>query len=96
MMDKELILLEEYCMHCGVDNSFINYLNELGLIDIIESEHQLFIKDEQLNDLEKFVEWHYDLDISPAGIDAIQHLLLRMNDMQQEISMLKKKLSMFE
>lgn len=95
-MERNLILIEEYCTNCSVDTSFINALEELGLIETIEQNRQRFIDDSFVPELEKFTEWHYDLDISPAGIDTIHRLLQRMNTMQQEIDNLNRRLKLFD
>ena len=95
-MNQELILIEEYCRQCSVDTTFIHSLEDLGLIEIIEVEQKYYISDTQLNNIQRYTEWHYDLDISPAGIDTIQNLLNRMEAMQQEIEVLKTRLRLFE
>lgn len=95
-MNHELILIEEYCRQCSVEATFIKSLEELGLIEIIEVEQQSYFPDTQLSDIQRYTEWHYDLDISPAGIDTIQNLLNRMEIMQQEIATLKNRLRLFE
>ncbi len=95
-MERNLILVEEYCTNCSVETSFIDSLEELGLIEVIEMESQRFIDDAFVPDLEKFTAWHYDLDISPAGIDTIHELLQRMESMQHEIDDLKRRLRFFD
>ena len=95
-MNNELILIEEYCRQCSVDTTFIQSLKDVGLIEIIEVEQQHYISDNELNNIQRYTEWHYDLDISPAGIDTIQNLLNRMQAMQQEIEILKSRLRLFE
>ena len=95
-MNQELILIEEYCRQCSIDTTFIQNLEDVGLIEIIEVEQKYYISDAQINDLQRYTEWHYDLDISLAGIDTIQNLLKRMETMQREIDLLKNRLRLFE
>lgn len=95
-MNTELILIEEYCKYSSVETTFIQSLQEVGLIEIVEIEQQCYILNDQLSDVQKYSEWHYELNISAEGIDAIQHLLNRMTNMQQEIEELKGRLRLFE
>jgi hypothetical protein len=39
---------------------------------------------------------YYDLDINMEGIDAISHLLKRINHLQQELISTQNKLRLFE
>lgn len=49
-----------------------------------------------LNDLEKIARLHYYLDINIEGIDTVINLLNRINDMQDEISLLWNRLKLYE
>ena len=48
----------------------------------------------QLPDVERYSRMYYDLSINIEGIDAIHHLLERMESMQQEIYSLHNKLKL--
>ena len=50
----------------------------------------------QLPDVERYSRMYYDLSINIEGIDAIHHLLKRMESMQQEIYSLHSRLRLFE
>ena len=39
---------------------------------------------------------HYELDINMEGIDAISNLLLKIDNLQQELTAAKNKLRLFE
>ena len=94
-MQTDLIIVREYCIKSQIEPSFITSLADEGLIDIqtIEGEEYLLIT--QLPQLERYIRWHYDLSINIEGIDAIRHLLIQMNAMQQEIYQLRRKVSTF-
>lgn len=91
---EELITPEACCTHYHIELTFIQSLNEYGLIEIISVEEKQFIHNTQLHELEKFIRLHYELGINLEGIDAIGHLLLKMKDMQEEIALLKNKLQL--
>lgn len=94
-MQTELIIVSEYCHKCHIDPSFIDLLEDTGLIQIqVEGgEHYLFIS--QLPELERYSRMYYDLSINLEGIDAIHHLLKRMELMRQEMNMLRSRLLIY-
>ncbi|HRO46144.1 chaperone modulator CbpM [Agriterribacter sp.] len=91
---EELITPEACCAHYHIELTFIQSLSEYGLIEIISVEEKQFIHNEQLRGLEKFIRLHYELGINMEGIDAIAHLLRKMENMQEEITLLKNKLQL--
>lgn len=91
----ELIPQEVCCTQYNIEVSFIQQLGEYGLIDIITVEERSFIHTDQLNELEKFIRLHYDLDINMEGLDAIGHLLDKVRSLQNEIAGLKTRLQVF-
>ncbi len=92
-MRADLIIVSEYCRKCDIEPSFVELLAEEGLVDIQIVEGIQHLLKSQLPNLERYVRWHYDLSINVAGIDAIRHLLERIEDMQRELYMLKRQLS---
>ena len=91
-----LIPVKTFCVHHNIEHSFIHTLQRFGLVEIITREDDAFIRARQLNDIERFVRLHRELDINPEGIDAIIHLLQRVKKMQQEITTLQNRLSRYE
>ena len=51
--------------------------------------------DLQLGDLERYCHLYYDLSINIEGIDAIRHMLARIEDLQREVHHLRRQLSRF-
>ena len=96
MQNNELILAEEFCTHYKIQLSFINNLNQFGLIEITSVEEKPYIPQSQLQKLEQIIRLHDDLDINLEGIDAITHLLDRVKSLQAEIAGLKNRLSIYE
>ena len=92
-MEQKLILIQDCCNAYEIEESFINDLEDLGLITIVVEAQQRYLAEEQVRDLAKFAEWHYDLDISPAGIDTIQRLLQRMQSMESEMQRMRREMA---
>lgn len=95
-MNDELIIISEYCHKCHVEPSFIDLLQEGGLIHIQVVGGQPCLSFAELPDVERYCRMYYDLSINMEGIDAIHHLLQRMEAMQQEIEELRRRLRLFE
>jgi len=96
MDPKEYILITEFCECHHIQYSFINSLNEFGLLEIKVIEENEYIDPEQLRELEKMMRLHYELDINMQGIDAIKHLLDRVSELQDEIRILRNRLKRYE
>lgn len=90
-MRTDLIIVSDYCQKCHIDPSFIISLEEGGLIEVIVMENEKYLQIGQLKELEKYTRMYYDLSINIEGIDAIRHLLYRMESMQQEINRLRNR-----
>ncbi|MBA2500555.1 MAG: MerR family transcriptional regulator [Chitinophagaceae bacterium] len=96
MPEENYISIQQFCAQNQVDLSFIHLLNERGLMEIIILEEVEFIPANKLPLLEKCMHFHYELEINMEGIEAIQHLLQKVEDLQQEIIILKNRLSFYE
>lgn len=96
-MDRnKLIPADEFCAIHNIEFSFIQSLEETGLIEIQTIEQSGFIPVSQVPDLEKMIRLYSELDINIEGIDTILHLLHRIEDLQEEVRRLKNRLYMFE
>jgi len=96
MQTKNLIAVNEFCINHNIEVSFISSLQETGLIEIAFVEEAAYIDADELQQVEKFIRFYYDLDINLEGIETITHLLQRMNAMQDEITLLHNRLSLYE
>lgn len=96
MQNNELILAEELCTRYHIQISFINTLQQFGLIEITSVEEAFYIPQSELQKLEQIIRLHDDLDINLEGIEAITHLLDRVKSLQSEITRLKNRLSLYE
>lgn len=96
MQTDEMILVNEFCMHHQIDISFVQSLQQSGLIEIIQIEKTFCVHRDQLPDLEKMARLYYEMDINMEGIETISYLLNRMNAMQQQIMQLNNRLQQYE
>lgn len=91
MEQDELIPVNDFCTYHNIEYSFIDSLENSGLISVTSVQQSTFIPLDEMSKLEKFVRLHYDLDINLEGIETINYLLEKIEAMQQEILHLKNK-----
>ena len=96
MGSEEMIVLDEFCTSHQVEVSFVRTLEEHGLIETIIVNETLCIQENELPKLEQIVRLHQELNINSEGADAIINLLKRVENMQNEITVLRNKLSFYE
>lgn len=95
-MQTDLVIVSEYCQKCHIDPSFIVLLEEGGLIDIHSAEGERYLFSSQLRSLERYSRMYYDLSINIEGIEAIHHMLDRMERLRSEIVTLQSRLRLYE
>ena len=96
MEAEKYIRITELCTFYEVETSFIDSLKDYGLVEIVIFEVEEVIPEEQVQDFEKILRLHYDLDINLEGIDAIHNLLHQIGELQKEVKLLKNRLSRWE
>jgi MerR HTH family regulatory protein len=96
MENTNLISIQQFCEHYNVPVAFIDALQEYELIEIIEIRKENYLKITQLNEVEKMIRLHYDLDVNLEGVDVIYNLLKQVETLQEEIIKLKNRLNFYE
>ena len=94
-METDIIALNEFCSSHQVEISFIQSLEEHGLIETVIVDQSICVYANELPKLERIVRLHQELNINPEGIDVINELLKRMDDMRHEINDLKNRLDFY-
>ncbi len=95
-MSGNRLLYSECLRIYEVEESFIESLHEVGLIQVIDQEEERFIEYDDLSDLEQFIRWHYEMDINVEGIDALRHMLERVRSLQSEVEQLRNELRFYK
>lgn len=90
------IEINQLCNHYELEVTFFQKLNEYGLIELEVVGELTCIDEEQLENLEKMLRLHRDLEINIEGIDTILHLLKRIDTLQNELLVTKSRLRLFE
>lgn len=89
---ENLIATTEICIYHNVEYTFIQSLGEAGLVELQVIGHTTYIPETELQKLEKMIRMHDELEINIAGIEAISHLLQRIEQMQEDLRLLRNKL----
>ena len=90
------IPLTKLCTHYEVEMSFFYNLNEFGLIEITIIEQTQYIHQNKINNLEKMIRIHNELDVNMEGIDIVFNLLKKIEILQTELNSVKNKLDSYE
>ena len=91
MEQGNLIPAKDLCMYHNIEYSFINQLENSGLISVTSVKQEVFIPEDEMQKVEKFIRLHYDLDINVEGLETINYLLEKMERLQREILQLRNK-----
>lgn len=95
-MNERRILYSECLEIYKIERSFVEELNQSGLVRLVTEQEREFVECDELEHLEQFIRWNRDLDINVAGIEALHHLLQRMNSLQDELNRLKNELAFYK
>jgi len=93
MENNETIAAEVCCSYYNIELSFVQLLDEHGLINLNRTDDKVFISHDELPNLEKYMHLHYELNINLEGLEAISHLLERIHDLQRQMVLLQNKVS---
>lgn len=96
MRTENLITVNDFCVYHHVEYTFVNYLQEAGLVEVKVIDNNTFIPIDEIQKLEKLARLHTELDINVPGVAAINNLLQQLDDMRQEVSSLRNRLRLYE
>lgn len=96
MTKEHLIPAIEFCTRHEVEFSFINSLQEYGLIEIIIIRQTAFLNSDELPKLEQIILFNKELEINLEGVEVIMRLLERVHQIQNEMNTLKNRLGLYE
>lgn len=96
MQKENLIAIDVFCAKHEIEISFVSSLQQTGLIEITTIKETGFINADQLQLLEKFIRFHYEMNINLEGIETISYMLQRVITLQDEIISLTNRLRLYE
>lgn len=96
MEREKYISVKTFCELHGIQESFVYSMSEFELVRMDYVQEEALLPADELPLLEKMVRLHHELDINPEGIQAIHHLLGQVEELQQEVASLRRKLERFK
>ncbi len=96
MKKDNLISVEQFCVHYNIPNTFIDSLVEYDLITVLPEEDTNYIALDTISSIEKMMRMHFDLNVNFEGLDVVNNLLQQIEELQQEVQVLKNKLRFYQ
>lgn len=96
MMEEHFISTKTICLHYDIENSFVDSLQNMGLIQIEIIEQGQFIHQNQVGHLEKMIRLHQELNLNLEAIDVVFNLLEKERALRNELNTLKNRLRIYE
>jgi hypothetical protein len=90
------IQIDRFCDLHQIDISFIEELASYELVKLVPEAESTCILVDEIPSIEKMIRMHQQLDINPAGIDAIFHLLDKLDQKEAEIFKLRTRLNLYD
>lgn len=93
---EQLVPLNKLCIYHEVELSFIQSLEETGLITIQRVSETPFIPLEQVRSLEQLIRLHRDLNLTAESLDIVCHMLEQVEALQAQVRQLQQRLDFYE
>ena len=81
---RQRISREELVTLYNIEINFFDELEESGLLKTETEDEVKYLYYEDLPAFERFVNWHYDLEVNLPGLEVISHLLEQIETLQAE------------
>ena len=75
---------------------FFEDLHSIGLVEIVNIDQDKYLAVEAIDNVEKIVRLHQDLNVNMEGIDVVMNLLNKMDALQQELNEMRNRLGIYE
>ena len=89
MKSNQFIIIEDFCQYYSIEVSFVKKLSEQGMVELIHQDTSYFVHHDDIGQLEKYMHFYYDLGINLEGLEAISHLLEKIENLQSKIRQTK-------
>ncbi len=89
---SQRISREELVALYNIEITFFDELEECGLLRTETDNEVKYLYYEELPAFERFVNWHYDLEVNLPGLEVISHLLEQIEALREERRMLRNQM----
>lgn len=96
METSHYIPIATLCTSYDITISFLEELEDIGLISIITIEKQYYLDTDSLSSLDKVLRMQRELNLNIEGIDIVFNLLQKVDALQIELNNLQNRLRLYE
>lgn len=95
-MEHKLIKFKDVCVHHKLDDVFITQIQEFEMVKIVLKNNIQYISTEEMPVIERVIRLHYDLNINMEGIEVIQQMRSRIENLQEMVHQLKQQIAIHQ
>jgi len=96
MQADNFVLIDHYCEYTQTPVDFIYSLEEYGLIEIKKIESNVYVESHDIVEIERIGRLQNDLGINLEGIDALNHMIQKLDQLEYELKLVKNRLKIYE
>ncbi len=96
MEEENLILVSHYCKQTSTSIAFIDSLQEYGFIQVLLVEAHKYVHPQDIEEIERISRLQEELGINLEGIDALNHMIRKVNHLEKELKIAKDRLRIYE
>lgn len=96
MQTENYILIRQYCEQTATPVDFIYTLQEYGFIEVQQIKNDVYIASHDLVEIERIGRLQNELGINLEGIDALYHMLQKINHLENQLRLAKDRLKIYE
>jgi hypothetical protein len=91
----KFIAVKTFCLQHDIPADFILELHQHEIIQLVVEKRNRFIPVKQLQELERIIRIYRDLQLDIHGIQAVLHLVNRLQEKDAEITALRNQLTFY-
>ena len=92
MSNTNYILITKLCSVYEVEHSFFEELEEFGLIEMKQIEHQYCVEEDRISEIEKILRIRTELKLNTEGIDVVLNLFQKLDHLPEDLRVMKQQL----
>ncbi|WP_405382123.1 chaperone modulator CbpM [Maribacter sp. LLG6340-A2] len=96
MNSENYIQIELYCQQTQTPMEFIDELLEFEMIEVQHIENKIYVEPRHIVEIERVYRLRNELGINMEGIDTLNHMIKKVNQLEQELKMLRDRLTIYE
>lgn len=96
MFNDEIVLVEVFCEAYNITSESVSQWHKMGLIELLNEDNKSYLRNDELEKIEKLIKIQTELQVLPADIDIVYNLIEQLKYLQQENNRLRRILNEFD